>query len=682
MLKTSGRKAAAAAAVACALALALAGCGGGSGGASAPTAVALPNSNGQVATDGSGGYTLPDCTGSDPSACVYEGFVPAVNGFSFANWADVGALDATALVGLFGETAVCAEVTDAGCVVYPAAQQWADQVNQAMTGGHCEGMATLAQRLFSDPSTLADIDPAAKSVFDLSKDDPKVTGAIEFWWATQMLAPVQEAYMAFHELEPSEVAQKLAAGLASGENYTLAIYSQKGSGHSITPIAVVYDGKTYAISVYDNNYPGSVQQVLVDAETEHWSYAAGATSPGAPTSGWEGGKATIDLTPMSARAIPASAPFTDGAAKGAARTNAQVSNVLVTSADPGATVGVVLTIDGKTYDTTDPTVDLPEGVSARPLLGDGMAGNGVNVFIDRSRVPEFDADGTARSRETGEPQDNADYTMSIDTDGAPRVTVSTQTGPRPDGGATIRANNEGRVDVQPPPGRDSNVNFANGANSFSAPIPDGGRFNVGPNDRRGEAPVGFTDGQGRERPGFQIPRENPGGRVVDTQGRFDPNNGGFVATERFGKPEPVDGARVDEFRAMAGPQPGGGPTGGPGPGQTPGPEANGGPAGPAQPGAGGGPTPGPTGSAPGGGGGAGAPADGSGGGATPGPTGGDPAGGGGGAPAGGAPAGGGGGGAPAGGDGGGGGAPAGPAPAGPAPAGPGPATGEQGPAPA
>ena len=646
--------------------LVLSACGSGG----APAAVVLPSSNGQPAADGSGGYMLPDCTGVDPANCVYDGFDPAVNGFSFANWAAVGTVDATSLVALFGEDAVCAEITDAGCVLFPAAEQWAAQVNEAMTGGRCEGMAVMAQRLFSDSASLIDLDPAATSTFALSKDDTDVIDAIDFWWTTQMFVPVQEAYMAFHEYEPSEVAKELASGIATGKNYTLAIYSNKGSGHSITPFAVVFNGMTYAISVYDNNYPGTVQQIIVDPETERWSYAAGATTPGAPTDGWEGGKSTIDLTPMAARAVPTSAPFADAETKGTTTARGNVSNLLVTSADPDTRVGVTITIDGKTYDTTDPNTVFPAGVFARPLLGAGLSGNGTSVIVDRDLVPEFDADGVARSRDTDETRDDADYTMSIDSDGAPRVTVRTSTGPREDDRSTFRADNEGRVEVAPPPGREADVNMANGYNNFNAPVPDGGSFNVGPNNRRGEAPIDFSDGKGRPQPGFNIPRENPRGNVIDTEARFDPATGGFVVTERAPRPERVNDGRVEQYRAIAGPGEGGpAGAGGPAPGPNGGGPGAGGPgAGPADGtgGGAGGPAPKPTDGSTGGGGGAGGP--------TPKPTDGSTGGGGTGPAPGPAPADGGGGGSgtgpapgPAPADGGGGGGGTGPAP-GPAPA--------------
>ena len=153
-----------------------------------------------------------------------------------------------------------------------------------------------------------------------------------------MLAPVQEAYMAFQQYQPSQIASELAAGLQRGDGYTLAIYSPAG-GHAITPFAVTREGDRIAISVYDNNFPGTVQRVMIDPAAEHWSYAMGSTNPDQPTDGWEGGIGTIELTPMSSRALPSVAPFDDSPPKGAARGNAAITHLLVTSPDPQARTG-------------------------------------------------------------------------------------------------------------------------------------------------------------------------------------------------------------------------------------------------------------------------------------------------------------------------------------------------------
>lgn len=528
--------------------------------------VGAPGINGQTAADGGDDFALPDCTGLDPQVCETSGFDPSVNGFSFANWAATGSIDATALVALFGQDAVCAEVTDSGCTLFPAAEQWAAQVNEAMTGGHCEGMAVLSQRIFADTSVLTGINPTAANTFALSKDDPAVTQSIEFWWTTQMFPPVQDAFMAYHDKEPTEIVQALQAGLAEGTNYTMAIYSETGAGHSVTPIAVTFDGTAYAIAVYDNNLPGTVQHVMIDPATERWSYAAGASSPDAPTNGWAGGMSTIDLTPMAIREVPTAAPFSVSDAKGSVDVRGQSSNLLVTSAEAGSQVGFTLTIDGKTYDTTDPAVELPDGVIARPLLGAGLAGNGVNVTIDRDVVASFEADGIARSRDSGEVAPDTAFTMSIDTPGAPRVTVRTQTAADPRRDPVFRADEQGRVDVAPPPGRGAQVNVANGQNSLEAPIPDGGGVRVGPNDSRGGAVLDFRGGQGPQPGPQRIEQQNADGRVVNSTGAFDPQTGQFEVRQRAGRPERVDTGQVEQFRAMAAPAPtgpnqNGGPTG-------------------------------------------------------------------------------------------------------------------------
>lgn len=126
------------------LALALAACG-----SATPNPSEVPNSSktpapaapSVVADSKAGGvpesadsYPIPDCTGQDSAACAYDGFDPAVDGFGFANWGEAGNLGATELIALFGRKKVCASGSGNQCVLYPAAQQWVDQINEAMAG--------------------------------------------------------------------------------------------------------------------------------------------------------------------------------------------------------------------------------------------------------------------------------------------------------------------------------------------------------------------------------------------------------------------------------------------------------------------------------------------------------------------------------------------------------------------
>ena len=157
----------------------LAACGSGEPDSSGASVLAGANGGSDVVEEWGESYPLPDCTGQDPATCSYDGFDPLVDGFSFANWGETGQLGATGLIALFGKSEVCATFKKGRCVLYPAAKEWAEQVNEAMAGGHCEGMAVMAARLFRGDDDLQDLDPAAESTFDLLFEDPDVASAID-----------------------------------------------------------------------------------------------------------------------------------------------------------------------------------------------------------------------------------------------------------------------------------------------------------------------------------------------------------------------------------------------------------------------------------------------------------------------------------------------------------------------
>ena len=515
----------------------LAACGSGVADSAGAGATSMASANGgagdTVVSDES--YALPDCTGKDVTTCSYDGFDPSVHGFSFANWGDTGTLDATGLVALFGQDAVCAEVTDTGCVLYPAAQEWADQINEAMIGGHCEGMAVMAQRLFEGDVSPQDLDPAANATFDLALEDPDVENAINMWWSTQMLPPVQDAYMAFHDYQPSEIAAELADGLQSGKGYTMGIYSDAGA-HAITPFAVTQEGDLIAISVYDNNYPGTVQHIMIDPASETWSYAAGATNPDAPTDGWEGGIGTIELTPMDSRNLPAAAPFDDSGSKGTVRGSAAPANLLVTSPDPTARVGFVLTVDGQAYDTTDPTAKMPAGVLARSTLGATFSGKGMALSIDRKVIKSF----TASPKASAGGSSKTPVTMSYDAVGSPRVTLRAKSDAANVGDSAFAVDKRGTVKVAAADGSESTVNLANGLNSVDFPVPDGIDMTVDPGESDGVAGIEFVDEDGNVVGEYSVDDETDSGRVVDGVAEFDAESGEFDVTEDFAEADDVD----------------------------------------------------------------------------------------------------------------------------------------------
>lgn len=480
------------------------------------------------------GYPLPECEGQDPASCSYDGFDPAVHGFNFANWAEKGELDATGMVALFGAKAVCAKTTEQGCVLYPAAREWAEQVNEAMVGGHCEGMAVMAARLFRGDARLADLDPDAGSTYELTFEDPDVRQAIDLWWATQLLAPVEEAYTAFHSYRPSEIAAELAVGLQTGKGYTMGIYGPQG-GHGITPFAVTQEGDRIAISVYDNNFPGTVQRIYIDPVAERWSYAMGSTNPDAPTGGWEGGTGTIELTPMASRALPAAAPFDDS---GKRNKVARFAHLMVTSPDPESRVGLELTVEGRTYDTTDLAAPLPDGVRSRPIIGSALAGKGTVMTIDRSIVRSFTAKAkTGVILGMAPMSEETPVTLSIDAVGSPRITaryVASETG-----GVELSSAAPNKVSLVTAPGSQADVNVANGLSSVDFLLPDGLGMTV---DRivNGVSDVAFVDEDGTVIGEFEVDAETEGGDVIDSLAEFDEETGEFSVTEEVAEEETLD----------------------------------------------------------------------------------------------------------------------------------------------
>jgi hypothetical protein len=481
------------------------------------------------------GYPLPDCTGLDPASCSYDGFDPDVDGFGFENWAVEGNLGATELIALFGRKKVCASGSGSTCVLFPAARQFAAQVNEAMAGGHCEGMAVMAARLFLGYETLADLDPSASSTFELARETPAVTQAIEKWWATQMVPPVQRAFQEYQTYQPSEIAAALADGLARGVGYTMGIYSEAGA-HAITPIGVSKVKGKIAVSAYDNNFPGTVQRVIIDPKAETWSYAMGSTNPDAPTGGWEGGQGSIELTPMESRSLPAESPFTDEVTKGAAGN--KTSQLLVTSPDPSTRLGLQLTIGSTTYDLSDPTTDLPDGVIARSTLGSVLSGKGLAVAVDRTKVGAFTAALSTPDAQAG----TLPVTMSIDDPSSPRVTLRGVVDQGAGTSASFRVGKGGRVTVDPAEIGSAEVNVSNGLSSADFDLSEGVDMSVSARDGDGATEIEYINEDGEAIGAYELEYETEDGNVVDIVADFDEKSGDFDVTEEAAEADEVDTA--------------------------------------------------------------------------------------------------------------------------------------------
>jgi hypothetical protein len=248
-----------------------------------------------------------------PGEVIYDlGFIPEMNGFNFPNYGDdIPATNLTAdeLRRMFGDQ-VCSRIDGEECTLTPPAEQWMEQINDAMAGGHCEGMAVLSLMMYTDQISAQDFGGTVAS--DLDVNDEALQREIAYWWTTQAVAPTYTSVIKGTPMEILEVVQQMAA---SGETYTIGIYKEDGSGgHAITPFGVEDKGDgLYAILVYDNNYPGQTRELLIDSRDNTWLYEA-SINPQVESELYTGNveTQTLDLTPTSARFEPQECPFCSG----------------------------------------------------------------------------------------------------------------------------------------------------------------------------------------------------------------------------------------------------------------------------------------------------------------------------------------------------------------------------------
>ncbi|MDX9992907.1 MAG: hypothetical protein RBS68_12785, partial [Anaerolineales bacterium] len=251
--------------------------------------------------------------GGRPGVVVYDlGFRPDQHGFQFENYGDESEatnLTAVEMRRMFGDEA-CSRITGDTCTLTPPAKQWMKQVNDAMSGGHCEGMAVLSLMMYTGQVSAAEFGGSQASDLDLG--DETLQREIAYWWATQTTTPTADSVIRGTPMEIMETIEKMDA---NGETYTIGIYKEDFSGgHAITPFGVkdVQDG-LYTILVYDNNYPGEVRELLIDSRDNSWAYEA-AINPAVESELYTGNAdtQTLDLTPTSERLTTQECPFCAG----------------------------------------------------------------------------------------------------------------------------------------------------------------------------------------------------------------------------------------------------------------------------------------------------------------------------------------------------------------------------------
>ena len=253
------------------------------------------------ATDGSTDDS-GEAPSSGPGDVVYDlGFTVEQNGFSFENYGgDVPVTNLTEaeMRRMFGDQ-VCAQVNGDQCILTPPAQQWMEQQNDSMSGGHCEGMAVLSLMMYTNQVSPSDFGGSVAS--DLDINDENLQREIAYWFTTQATDPARASVIRGTPMEIMETIQQMDA---NGETYTIGIYKEDFSGgHAITPIGVEDKGNgLYAILVYDNNYPGQTRELYIDSRDNSWTYEA-AINPQVESEVYSGNAdtGTLDLTPTSSR---------------------------------------------------------------------------------------------------------------------------------------------------------------------------------------------------------------------------------------------------------------------------------------------------------------------------------------------------------------------------------------------
>jgi hypothetical protein len=223
------------------------------------------------------------------------GFRPDKNGFPFQNYGPgYTNLTAEEMNRIYGDS-VCANKTDGKCTLVPPAQQWMEQVNNAMNGGHCYGFAAASLRFFANQLNPADFSGASVSDFKIDGND-KLQREFAYYWSGQKFDSVLTSVIGG---TPGDVLDKLIAALkngASGEMYILAFFKRDGNGgHAVTPYAVEDRGNgSNAVLLYDNNYPNTVREMIIDRNANTWNYEA-SINPSVASEMYDGDAQTKSL---------------------------------------------------------------------------------------------------------------------------------------------------------------------------------------------------------------------------------------------------------------------------------------------------------------------------------------------------------------------------------------------------
>ena len=250
---------------------------------------------------------VPEATTAGAAASGIDlGFRPEVNGFSFPNYGnDTKPVNLTPadVRRMFGDD-VCARIEGDNCTLAPTADQWMQQANSAMGGGHCEGFAVLTLLMYNgkvDPNQFGAATAAALTI----DGNEKLQREIAYWFITQATQPAAAAII---KGTPAEIVAKLKEAYAQGKDspdtYTIGIYKpDRSGGHAITAYGVQDKGNGIVwIMSYDNNSPKQERYVEVDTNANTWQYEA-SPNPSIATEIYKGDASTntLEIVPSAPR---------------------------------------------------------------------------------------------------------------------------------------------------------------------------------------------------------------------------------------------------------------------------------------------------------------------------------------------------------------------------------------------
>ncbi|MCP4538116.1 MAG: hypothetical protein GY832_13325 [Chloroflexi bacterium] len=235
------------------------------------------------------------------------GFRAGLDGFHFRNYGSryaKGNLTIVEARELFGDQ-VCIMIQEEECIPTPAAQLWIDQMNAAMTSGHCVGFTVMANNFYIDQLNPADFSPNAVMPIDVIQDAPVMRKIAQAW----VLQVTEELLDAIVLGTPRDIVDRL---YALEQPVDLGVLGRSGGGHSMLGYGVSYQGDgIYHILVYDNNWPEQELYVEVDYYANTWRYSLGANNPTEDPDAWEGDVRSRSLLfiPLEAYLQPVTCPF-------------------------------------------------------------------------------------------------------------------------------------------------------------------------------------------------------------------------------------------------------------------------------------------------------------------------------------------------------------------------------------